>query len=206
MTETARRLGQLGRPHARARALAVTLAGAGLALAAAAAGVFVAAAPASGRAAAFWHPLRALADARAPVRIAVDRVRVRRGDTVTVTLEVPGGTRATLWTRGPGETWRPAVVPLDIAGRAIRRLGPLQNDLYLRATSGGRRSAELRVSVALPAFLAELAVTARYPPYLDRPDEPVLLGTDTVALPEGTVLQTTGLASVPLAAAVWTRD
>ena len=179
---------------------------AGAVVAAAGAALFLAAAPASGRAAAFWHPLRALADARAPVRLAVDRGTVRRGDRVTVTLEVPGGTRATLWTRGPGETWRPAAVPLDTAGRAIRRLGPLQNDLYLRATSGGRRSAELRVSVALPAFLAELAVTARYPAYLDRPDEPVLLGTDTVALPEGTVLQTTGLASVPLAAAVWTRD
>ena len=32
MTETARRLGRLGRPHARARMVAVTLAGAGLAL------------------------------------------------------------------------------------------------------------------------------------------------------------------------------
>src|SRR2546428_419726 len=39
MTETARRLGRLGRPHARARTLAVALAGAGLALAAAAGGL-----------------------------------------------------------------------------------------------------------------------------------------------------------------------
>src|SRR5207245_1792257 len=42
--------------------------------------LFVAAAPASGRAAAFWHPLRTLADARAPVRVSVDRSAVRRGD------------------------------------------------------------------------------------------------------------------------------
>jgi hypothetical protein len=179
---------------------------AGALMAATGAALFIAAAPASGRAAAFWHPLRALADARAPVRLAVDHATVRRGDRVIATLEVPGGMRATLWTRGPGETWRPVPVSLDSAGRAIRRLGPLQNDLYLRATSGGRKSAELHVAVALPAFLAELAVTARYPAYLDRPDEAVLPGADTLALPEGTVLQTTGLASVPLAAAGWTRS
>jgi hypothetical protein len=175
---------------------------AGLLVAAGGALLFVAAAPASGRAAAFWHPLRALADARAPVRLTVDRASVRRGDSVTVSLAVPGGTRATLWTRGPGEVWRPAVVPLD-GGRATRRLGPLQNDLYLRATSGGRRSRDLRVAVTLPAFLAELEVTARYPAYLGRPDEPLLAGADTLVLPEGTELETSGLASVPLAAAAW---
>src|SRR5207249_30172 len=81
--------------------------------------------------------------------------------------------------------------------------GPLQNDLFLRATSGSRRSGELRVTVALPAFLAQLAITARYPAYLSRADEPVLPGPDTVALPEGTVLETSGLASVPIAAARW---
>jgi hypothetical protein len=176
---------------------------AGVGAVAAGAVLFVAAAPASGRAAAFWHPLRALADARAPVRLAVDRANVSRGDSVTVTLEVPGATHATLWTRGPGEAWRPAVVPLDDAGRARQRLGPLQNDLFLRAAGGARRSRELRVTVALPAFLAELGVTAHYPAYLKRSDEPVLPGPDTVPLPEGTVLLTAGLASVPLAAAVW---
>jgi hypothetical protein len=177
--------------------------GAGLLVAAAGSVLFVAAAPTSGRAAAFWHPLRALADARAPVRLTVDRASVRRGDSVTVSLAVPGGTRATLWTRGPGEVWRAAVVALDPEGRADRRLGPLQNDLYLRATSGGRRSSDLHVAVTLPAFLAELEVTARYPAYLGRPDEPLLADADTLVIPEGTELETSGLASVPLAAASW---
>jgi len=104
--------------------------------------LFVAASPGAGRAAAFWHPLRTLADTRTPVRLAVDRATVRRGDSVTVTIEVPSATRATLWTRGPGEPWQPAPVTLDSLGHARRRLGPLQGDLYLRASSGGRRSAQ----------------------------------------------------------------
>src|SRR2546425_4485866 len=80
--------------------------------------LFLATSPAAGRAAAFWHPLRTIADARAPVRLAVDRVTVRRGDTVTVTLDVPAATRATLWTRGPGDPWRPPPVGPDEPGRA----------------------------------------------------------------------------------------
>src|SRR2546428_422019 len=134
---TAVRLARLALPDARAlqaveraapalrRALARgTRRGVLVALGAAAAGaaLFVASAPAAGRAAAFWHPLRTLADARTPVRLSVDRATVRRGDSVTVTVQVPAAARATLWTRGPGEPWRAASLGLDSAGRALRRL------------------------------------------------------------------------------------
>ncbi|HTD26737.1 MAG TPA: hypothetical protein VK649_07160, partial [Candidatus Elarobacter sp.] len=169
------------------------------------AALFVASSPGAGRAAAFWHPLRAIVDAGAPLRLAVDRVTVRRGDSVTVTLQVPAATRAILWTRGPGEPWRPAPVALDSLGYATRRIGPLESDLYLRASSGSRRSGERRVSVTLPAFVAGLELTARYPEYLARPDEPLVPGPDPVAIPEGTVILTSGAASVPLAAAAWRR-
>jgi len=178
---------------------------AGVAVAGLGAALFVASAPAAGRAAAFWHPLRAIADARAPVRLFVDRATVRRGDSVRVVVEVPAATRAILWTRGPGEPWRPTSVTLDATGRVTQWLGPLEADLYLRAASGGRRSVERRVTVALPAFVAGLELTARYPEYLGRPDEPLVPGTDTLAIPEGTVILTRGAASVPLAAATWHR-
>src|SRR5256885_10918725 len=135
--------------------------------------LFVAASPGAGRAAAFWHPLRTLADARAPVRLVVDRTTVRRGDTITVAIDVPAATRATLWTRRPGESWRPAPGALDSLGHAVRRVGPLQADLYLRASSGRRRSADALVAVALPALVAGLELTARYPAYLGPPDEPL---------------------------------
>src|SRR2546425_5121699 len=87
-----------------------------------------------------WHPLRAMVDARAPVRLAVDRATVRRGDSVTVTGDVPAATRAILWTRGPGEPWRAAPGALDSIGHAPRRIGPPESDLYLRAPRGSRRS------------------------------------------------------------------
>src|SRR5207247_1447446 len=76
----------------------------------------------------------------------------------------------------------------------------------VRASSGSRRSVERRVSVALPAFVAGLELTARYPAYLARPDEPLVPGPAPVAIPEGTVILTSGAASVPLTAATWRRD
>jgi len=167
------------------------------------AALFVAASPTAGRAAAFWHPFRTLADARAPVRLTVDRTTVRRGDSVTVTLEVPAATRATLWTRRPGEAWAPAPVALDSLGRATRRLGPLESDLYLRASSGTRRSVERKVVIRVPAFIAGLQLTARYPAYLAHPDEPLVPGADTIAIPEGSTIVTSGAASVPLTTAAW---
>ncbi len=180
-------------------------AGAGAALAGALLLVASAPPPGSGRAAAFWHPVRAWRDARAPVRLAVDRETVRRGGTVTATLTVPGAERVTLWTRGPGEPWKAMVLALDADGHAVRQLGPIEADLFLRASSGGRRSRELKVSVALPAFLADLGLTARFPSYLARSDEPLLVGPDVIPLPAGTTILTNGTASVPLASATWTR-
>lgn len=157
-------------------------------------------------AAAFWHPIGAWRDARAPVRIAVDRERVRRGDSVGVTLHVPGSTHALLWTRAPGASWRAEAVALDTGGRARRALGPLDADLFLRATSGGRRSPDLRVVVEVPPFLSELALTARYPRYLERPDEPVVPGPDTVRIPVGTQIVVSGVASAPIEQAVWVHE
>ena len=182
------------------------LAGAGAALAGGLLFVASTPPPGSGRAAAFWHPVRAWRDARAPVRLAVDRETVRRGGTVTATVTVPGAERATLWTRGPGEPWKAMSLALDAdaGGRAERQLGPIEADLFLRASSGGRRSREFKVSVSLPAFLADLGLTARFPSYLGRSDEPLLVGPDIIPLPAGTAILTNGTASVPLANATWT--
>src|SRR5438876_10812583 len=166
--------------------------------------LFLAGSPASGRAAAFWHPLRTWRDARAPVRLVVDRRTVRRGGSVTATITVPGATRVTLWTRGPGESWRARLLSLDADGHVVHHVGPIESDLYLKAASGGRSSGEIKVDVALPAFLADLGLTARFPSYLGRSDEPLLVGGDVIPLPAGTTVLTSGTASVPLAGAAWT--
>ena len=177
------------------------LAGAGAAMAGAL--MFIASSPGSGRADAFWHPVRAWRDARAPVRLAVDRETVRRGGRVTATITVPGAERVTLWTRGPGEPWRASLLSLDKDGRTVQQIGPVEADLFLRASSGGRRSTEIKVSVALPAFLADIGLTARFPSYLGRTDEPLLVGPEAIALPAGTSIITAGTASVPLDRARW---
>ena len=177
---------------------------AGAAAAALGAALFLAAAPASGRAAAFWHPLRTIARARAPVRLTVDPGTARRGESVTATVSVPGAARATLWTRAPGEPWTAATVTLDSSGTARRALGPLTADLFVRATSGGRESPTLRVRVPPLAFVGAVTVTAHYPAYLARPDETLPVGGDTALVPDGTTLVTAGESSVPLAGARWT--
>lgn len=161
--------------------------------------------PNAGQAAAFWHPVRAWRDARTPIRLSVSGTTVRRGGDVQVTVVVPGATRAILWTRGAGEAWRAHVVGLD-RGRAMYGFSNIESDLYIRASSGGRRSDEIKVSVALPAFLADLGLTARFPSYLGRADEPLLAGPDVIPLPAGTSVVTNGAASVPLASATWTLE
>src|SRR3989441_8480603 len=60
---------------------------------------------------------------------------------------------------------------------------------------------------ALPiSFLAGLELTARYPEYLARPDEPLVPGPDLVAIPEGSLILTSDTASVALATAAWRRE
>ena len=176
--------------------------GAGAALAGAL--LLAASAPNAGQAAAFWHPVRAWRDARTPIRVTVDRTTVPRGGAVLVTLIAPAATQATLWSRGAGEPWRAMTVGLDRDGKAVRGFMEITSDLFLRASTGGRRSAEIKVSVALPAFLADLGLTARFPSYLGRSDEPLLVGPDVIPLPAGTAILTSGTASVPLSSATWT--
>src|SRR5467141_274672 len=168
--------------------------------------LFLAGSPASGRAAAFWHPVRTWREAHAPVRLVVDQRTVRRGGSVTATITVPGAVRATLWTRGRGEPWKPMLLSLDPDGQVVQHLGPIESDLYLRASSGGRRSAEVKIDVALPAFLADLGLTARFPACLGRAEGPLLVGPDVIPLPAGTTVLTNGTASVALASAAWTLE
>lgn len=166
-------------------------------------GLFLSAGPRGGTAAALFHPVRAWEDYVAPVRLSVDRIAVDRGDSATLSLEARGRPDGTLWTRAPGEEWRPQPVAFDAEGRATRVVGPLGADLYARLTSGDRSSDTVVVRVRIPAFLGTLAVTARYPAYLSLDDEPLPTGGDTVVVPAGTRLETRGEATAALARASW---
>jgi len=122
--------------------------GAGAALAGAL--LLAASAPNAGQAAAFWHPVRAWRDARTPIRVEVDRTSIPRGGKIVVTVIAPAATQATLWSRGAGEAWKAMKVGLDREGKAVRLFLEINSDLYLRASTGGRRSAEIKSRSRFP--------------------------------------------------------
>lgn len=164
--------------------------------------VLLAAAGAGRGDAALWRPFAAIREARAPVELTVDRTRVARGDSVFVRLRAPGRGTALLHQRRAGQAWTTLTVALD-DGHARTTVGPLDADLELVAESGRRRSDTVRVTLHPSLFLSELAVTARYPAYLDRPAEPLAAQGDTVSLPVGTMVAVEGRATLPLEGAAW---
>jgi len=159
--------------------------------------------PVRGAAAQLWRPKAAWDRTTAPVTLQASDTIVDRGHSVDLELAAVGRRSAALWTRSPGEAWRSESVALDEAGRATRTTEPLASDLHARLVSGTRSSETITVRVRLPAFLGALAVVARYPPYLGLADEPLPTGGDTLLLPAGTVLATSGEATTMLAEANW---
>ncbi len=167
------------------------------------AALLLSARPTHGHPALLWHPVEAWSATVAPLRVVLSADEVQRGGLVQVQASARGRTHAILWVRAPGESWRGTGLALDSLGRASTTLGPLENDLFIRLTSGSRSSDTLQVRVLLPAFLGALAVTARYPRYLALEDEAVPTDGDTVIVPEGTMMETTGEATTPLTSAAW---
>jgi len=159
--------------------------------------------PSHGDAAALWHPGRAWRATVAPVRLHASRTEVMRGDSVTLTLDAFGRRAGMLWLRAPGETWRAEAVAFDSTGRAERMVGPLDGDLFVRLSSGGRGSDTLHIRVRTPAFLGAITLTAHYPRYLHLEDEPLPTDGDTLVIPAGTRLDVTGSATTRLAEAAW---
>lgn len=157
-----------------------------------------------GRPALLWHPGEAWEATVAPLSIAVSESEVDRGGKVEVSVLARGRQQAILWVRTPGESWRGQGLTLDSTGRTTTALGPLDADIFVRLSSGGRNSDTLQVKVRIPAFLGTLAVTARYPRYLGLEDEPIPTDGDTVVVPEGTRLETQGEATGSLERASWT--
>ncbi len=157
-----------------------------------------------GRPSLLWHPGEAWEATVAPLTVTVSATEVDRGSTVAVSVLARGREHAILWVRAPGESWRGQGLVLDSMGRSTTTLGPLDTDLFVRMSSGGRNSDTLQIKVRIPAFLGTLAVTAHYPRYLGLEDEPIPTDGDTVVVPEGTRLETQGEATTALAQATWT--
>jgi hypothetical protein len=166
--------------------------------------VLASAGPTRGRPALLWHPGEAWSAVLSPLTLELSEREVDRGGTVAISVLARGRQRAILWVRAPGEAWRGQGLRLDSIGRTTTTLGPLESDVFVRLSSGGRSSDTLQVKVRIPAFLGTLAVTARYPRYLGLEDEPIPTDGDTVVVPEGTRLETVGEATASLQDAAWT--
>jgi hypothetical protein len=151
----------------------------------------------------FWQPVATLLRARGPVRVIADRTVVQRGDSVRLQVVARGRVTADLLTRAPGEEWSREEMSLDLAGSATVVLGPLESDRFVRAVSGRRESETVHIEVSLPVLLTALELTARFPAYLDRPDELLPVAADTLWLPRGTRVQVRGRATVPVGSAAW---
>ena len=165
--------------------------------------LLVAARPTRGRAGLLWDPAAAWLATTAPLQVSGPDSLVDRGSRVTLELTAVGRREVLLWLRAPGESWRGVPVTLDSTGQGSYETAPLETDLFARLTAGGRGSDTLAVQVRVPAFLGTVAVQATYPAYLRLEPEPLPLDGDTVLLPAGTRLSTTGEATAELRAAAW---
>lgn len=161
----------------------------------------LAARPLDGTAAMLWQPWQAWSALTAPVRLSTATPSVDRGTSAQLEVRAWGQRRAILRTRAPGEAWQEQELALDPTGMAVVTTDPLQADLVAEVTAGGRVSAELRISVRLPAFLGSITLTADYPAYLGLEPEMLPVDGDTLLLPEGTRLEMTGRATAALASA-----
>jgi len=194
--------GQGTQALASERARANRALGRGAATLAAGCLVFLLSGPMSGGGSQFWHPIATVTRSMGPVVVQVDRSEVRRGDTVTVSVEAAGRRSAVLWIRQPGEPWNSSSLELDSAGAARVRLGPLDSDHFVAAVSGTRSSDTVHIRVLLPAFLTDLQLLARFPSYIERPDE-LLAPGERALLPVGTRVLSSGRITLPLGSVEW---
>ncbi len=166
-------------------------------------GAFVVSGPNTGGASQFWNPIATLTGPLGAVELTVDRSVVQRGDSILVTVNARGRRSALLSVRAPGEPWDSRDLNLDSAGAATLILGPLDSDRFLTAVSGRRHTDTLHVRVLFPAFITDLEMLARFPEHVGRPDEPLVPGLDTIALPVGTRVLTRGRLTLALDTVEW---
>ncbi len=143
------------------------------------------------------HPARAWAGTLLPApRLTGLPPAVVRGESLTVVVEAPGRQAVTLWHRATGGGWRQDRLLVD-GGRASLALSAVDADLMIVATDGRTRSDTARVAVTDRPFLADVAVRAIYPSYLERPPELLVTG-EPVRVPRGTELQLSGTSTTAL--------
>lgn len=143
--------------------------------------------------AAVWHPWQAWTGALLPPLALREPARdLPRG--MAVTLHVLAEGRRTLratW-QAEGEPRRDTVLAVPASGVVPLPLGVVRAPVDLTVTDGRSTPLAVRVSVADRGWVGDLAFRARFPAYLERPDE-AIEPVPPLLLPRGTQLRVAAL-------------
>lgn len=143
--------------------------------------------------AAVWHPWQAWTGALLPPLTLREPVRdLPRGMAVTLHVQAEGRRSLRATWQAEGEPRRDTVLAVPASGVVPLPLGVVRAPLDLTVTDGRAAPLAVRVSVADRGWVGDLAFRARFPAYLERPDE-AIEPVPPLLLPRGTQLRVAAL-------------
>ncbi|MFV1986664.1 MAG: hypothetical protein ACC682_05260 [Gemmatimonadota bacterium] len=133
-----------------------------------------------------------------PLEVVVEG-RVSRGEAALVSISAVGRSAVVLVIRPAGEPPARLDVPIDEAGSARERVGPVGSPtrVWVEDESGAVSDTVL-VRPLEPLFVQDVEVRIEYPPYLGRDSETYRGHIPPLVTPEGTRLDISGETNLPL--------
>ena len=139
--------------------------------------------------AAVWHPWRAWRGTLLPA-LSVRNLpaSVPRGMPLTLTLQAPGRRQLSATWQADGEPRRDTTLAVPPSGVVALAVGAVRAPLAVTLSDGRSAPLTLRLAVADRGWVGDLALRARFPAYLERPDEAIEPAPPLV-VPRGTQLR-----------------
>jgi hypothetical protein len=139
--------------------------------------------------AAVWHPWRAWRGTLLPA-LSVRNLpaSVPRGMPLTLTLQAPGRRQLSATWQADGEPRRDTTLAVPPSGVVALAVGAVRAPLAITLSDGRSAPLTLRLAVADRGWVGDLALRARFPAYLARPDEAIEPAPPLV-VPRGTQLR-----------------
>ncbi len=139
--------------------------------------------------AAVWHPWRAWRGTLLPA-LSVRNLpaSVPRGMPLTLTLQAPGRRQLSASWQAEGEPRRDTTLAVPPSGVVALAVGAVRAPLAVTLSDGRSAPLTLRLAVADRGWVGDLALRARFPAYLARPDEAIEPAPPLV-VPRGTQLR-----------------
>ncbi len=139
--------------------------------------------------AAVWHPWRAWRGTLLPALTVRDLpASVPRGMPLTLTVQAPGRRQLSASWQAEGEPRRDTTLAVPPSGVVALAVGAVRAPLAVTLSDGRSAPLTLRLAVADRGWVGDLALRARFPAYLARPDEAIEPAPPLV-VPRGTQLR-----------------